>query len=37
MEKVKVARAKVKSAKWFYISLAVIANITLIINAIHHW
>jgi hypothetical protein len=37
MEKVKVARAKVKNAKWFYIVLAVTANITLIINAIHHW
>jgi hypothetical protein len=37
MEKVKVTRAKVKNAKWLYITLAVIANITLIINAIHHW
>ena len=37
MEKVKAAKVKVKNAKWLYIALAVIANITLIINAIHHW
>jgi len=28
---------KVRNGKWLYIALAVIANITLIINAIHHW
>jgi hypothetical protein len=37
MEKVKAARVKVRNAKWLYIALAVTANITLIINAIHHW
>jgi hypothetical protein len=37
MEKVKIVKVKVRNAKWLYIALAVIANITLIINAIHHW
>ena len=36
LKKVKVLKAKVKSANWIII-LAIIADVTLIINAIHHW
>lgn len=36
MEKVKVLKEKAKSVNWLII-LAIIADISLIINILHHW